>query len=254
MESKWLGKQSSPFQPKEAHFHGRSMDWGFISAKTAFQLAWESARSTSKWVSLGSFSYLKVHLTSSAQSSGSQHPASSQSLWHWNSNTVHSQKMRQYCLTSALSSPNALKATSLTYLNCWKEECSPNIATMAASNWTTSLCLVSLGDYCGPHDHTVHTCTALWSMRMSGDSTLSSHKILKQKIRYIGDDAFPVIIWLCWLYMYFHLQHVRNYYSQNTQEATLRVTFEHNEITLVIPDGLLTEGWRITPFTTATVS
>ena len=253
MESRWLGKQNSPFQLKEAHFSGRGMDSGFTFLRTASHLAWESARSTSEWVSLGSFSYLTVHLTSSAQSSGSQHPASSQSLWRWKSNTVHSQIMKQYCLISALSSPNALKATFPTYLNRWKEECSPNIATMAASNWTTSLGLASLGER-GPRDHTVHTCTALWSLRMNGDSTLSSHKILKQKIRYIADDAFPVIIWLSWLYVCFHLQHVREHYSHFTQEATLRVTFEHSEITLVIPDGLVTEGWRITPFTTPTVS
>ena len=52
------------------------------------------------------------------------------------------------------------------------------------------------------------------------------------------------------------LQVVRERYGHFAQEATLRVRFEHNEITLSIPpDGLVTtEGWRITPLAAPTVS
>ena len=182
MESRWLEKVSSQFQPKEAYFSGRVMDSGFMFPKTAFQLMWKSAGSTSEWVSLDSFSYLKVCLTSSAQSSGSQHPASSQSLWHWKSNTVHSQKMRQYCLTSVLSQPTALRKTSHTDLNKWVEECSPNTAPMVASNWNTFLELV-LQEARRHHDPTVLMCTTLRRWIMSGDSTLSSYQILKQRIQ-----------------------------------------------------------------------
>ena len=190
MESRWLGKQSLPFQLKVAHFTGRVMDWDFMFPKTASQLAWESAGSTSEWVSLGSFSYLRVQ-TSSALSSGSQHPASSQSLWRWKSNTVHSQKMRQYCLTSALSQPTALRKTFHTDLNKWEEECSPNTAHMVASNWNTFLELV-LQEVRRPHDHTVHIYITLWRACMIGYSTLSSHKTLMQRIRYIAPDIFLV--------------------------------------------------------------
>ena len=53
------------------------------------------------------------------------------------------------------------------------------------------------------------------------------------------------------------LQVVKEHYGHfATQEATLRVRFGCNEITLDVPeDGLVTrEGWRITPRSYPTVS
>ena len=53
------------------------------------------------------------------------------------------------------------------------------------------------------------------------------------------------------------MQVVREYYGHFAKkEATLRIRFEVNEITLNIPaDGLVTqEGWRITPLSFPTVS
>ena len=53
------------------------------------------------------------------------------------------------------------------------------------------------------------------------------------------------------------MQVVREHYGHFAKkEATLRIRFEGNEITLDIPaDGLVTkEGWRITPFSFPTVS
>ena len=215
MEWRWLGKQSSQFQLKEAHFSGRGMDWDFMFPKTAFHLAQQSAGSTSEWVSLDSFSHLRAQ-TSSALSSESQHPASSQSLWPWKSNTVHSQKMRQYCLTSALSSPSALRKTFHTDLDRWTVVCSPNTAHTVASSWNNSLGLVFL-EARKHHGPTVHIYTTLWRMCMTGYSTLSSHKILMQRIRYITPDTFPGT-------QLFHfidqisLQVVREHYHHCTQK------------------------------------
>ena len=53
------------------------------------------------------------------------------------------------------------------------------------------------------------------------------------------------------------MQVVREHYGHFAKkEATLRITFGGNEITLDIPaDGLVTkEGWRITPLSFPTVS
>ena len=53
------------------------------------------------------------------------------------------------------------------------------------------------------------------------------------------------------------LQAVRKHYGHFArQDATLRVRFKRNEITLNVPvDGIVTsEGWRITPFSHPTVS
>ena len=53
------------------------------------------------------------------------------------------------------------------------------------------------------------------------------------------------------------MQVVREHYGHFAKkEATLRIRFEGNEITLDIPaDGLVTkEGWRITPLSFPTVS
>ena len=52
------------------------------------------------------------------------------------------------------------------------------------------------------------------------------------------------------------LQVVREHYSLFAkQEATLRIKFESSEITLDIPtDGVVKEGWSITPLSSPTVS
>lgn len=50
-------------------------------------------------------------------------------------------------------------------------------------------------------------------------------------------------------------QVVKEHYHFASINATIRVSFEHSEITLNIPDaGLMIEGWKITPFTHPTVS
>ena len=184
VEWRLLEKLNSEFCTKEDHFHGGGMDWGLIFPKAVFHLTWESAGSTSEQVSQGSFSFLKIQ-TSSALSSGSQHRVNSQSLWPWKSNTVHSERMRQHCLVSASSLPNALRGTFPTSSDRWKEECSPYTAPMVAFSWTTSLGLLSLQERepCSP---TVHICSTLWSRCMIGNTTLLSPKILIQRIWYIA--------------------------------------------------------------------
>ena len=73
------------------------------------------------------------------------------------------------------------------------EECSLLTVPTVAFSWATSLDLGSLGER-GPHDPTVHICTTLRNRCMTGDTTLSSHKILKQRIRYVRCSNFELVI------------------------------------------------------------
>ena len=229
------------------------MDWGYMFPKAALLLAWESAGSTSKSVFLDSFSSPRIQ-TSSVLFSGFQHSVSSQNLWYWKSNTAHSKKMRQYCQISALSPPSALRRTSPIHLGRWMEECLPHTVPMVASSWATSLGLLSLGEKV-LHGPTVHICTRLWSRCTTGDSTLSSHKILRRRIRYIF-CIHVLIIWFRVVQAILTLQVVREHYGHFARkEAALRVSFESSKITLGIPeDGMVTKkGWRIIPFTSPSV-
>ena len=167
------------------------MDLGFMCLKAAFQLAWASVGSTSEQVSLGSFSFLKIQ-ASSVLSSGSQHPASSPNQSCWKSNIVHSERVRLHCLTSALSSADVLRGTFPTSSDRWVEESSAYTAPMVVSNWATSLGWPSLKEK-ALHDCTVHICTTLWNICMTGDITLSSHRILMWKTWYML-HAFSVMI------------------------------------------------------------
>ena len=102
--------------------------------------------------------------------------------------------------------------------------------------------------YCA---HLYHTMKQMYQWRFyfvitqDLDATNTVHCMLLMLFQY----SFHSIL-------YFSLQVVREHYGCFAQEATLRVTFEHSEITLDIPDdGLVTrEGWRITPFSHPTVS
>jgi len=48
---------------------------------------------------------------------------------------------------------------------------------------------------------------------------------------------------------------VEEHYQSAGKNGTIRIRFERSEITLDIPDvGLMTGGWRITPFSRPTVS
>ena len=102
---------------------------------------------------------------------------------------------------------------------------------------------------------------------MSGDSTLSSHKTLRQKIWYTvhkpriqaaeANSSYVSINLAKVIRAVILLQVVRDHYGHFARkEATLRVSFKCSEITLDIPDdGLVTrEGWRITPLSFPTVS
>ena len=164
--------------------------------KTALLLAraWESVQSTFEWVFLGTFSFLGIQ-TSLVQSSGLQHHAGLQNLWHWRSNTVHSERMRQHCLTLPLFPPNALRETFPTSSESWMEECSPPNTPMAASGWATSLGLLSLGERT-PHGLTVHTYTTLWNRCMIGDFTLLSHRTLMPKLQWVYAEA--PLRWSMW--------------------------------------------------------
>ena len=103
--------------------------------------------------------------------------------------------MRQHCpLTSALSLPNVLRRNFPTVSDGWMEECSPLTVPMVASSWATSLGMLWLGER-GLHGLTVHICTTLWSRCMTGDTTLSSHKILMLKIRYIAKSCIHFLQW-----------------------------------------------------------
>lgn len=170
MEWKWLVRQNSQFTAKEVYLNGRDMGWRFTFQKTAFNLEWESAQSTSWQVSLDSF-YFLMNQNSSVPSSRSRHPASLQSLWHCKSSTAHSQKMNWCCLTSALSQPNALKEIFPTGLHCWMEVCLPCTAPMAASSLTTFLGMLLL-EKRTPHGPTVVICITVWNKCLNGDATL----------------------------------------------------------------------------------
>ena len=111
---------------REVVLNGEVMEWNFMFPKTALLLMWESVHSTFEWVSLGTFSFLRTQI-SSVQCFGLQHHAGLQNLWHWRSNIVHSERMRQSCLSLLLLPPNAHRKTFPIFSESWMEECSPSI-------------------------------------------------------------------------------------------------------------------------------